>query len=150
MRFAAIPCLAVALFVGIGVSGAAQAADVPPALTGAQLVGPDDVSKAQSTGAVLIDTRVAAEYAEGHIKGAISVPYREKSDKAVSFDPGQDEFNLAKLPPNKAAAVVMYCNGPECWKSFKASTVAMKAGYTNILWYREGFPNWKAKGMPIE
>lgn len=150
MRFAAIPCLAVAFLVGIGLSSAAQAADVPPALTGAKVVGPDDVAKAQSSGAVLVDTRVASEYAEGHIKGAVSVPYREKSDKAVNFDASQDEFNLAKLPPNKAAAVVMYCNGPECWKSFKASTAAIKAGYTNVLWYRDGFPNWKAKGMPSE
>jgi rhodanese-related sulfurtransferase len=132
------------------VSTMAQAADTPAALTGTKLVSAEDVVKARSAGAVTIDTRVASEYADGHIKDALNVPYREKSEKAVTFDASQDEFNLAKLPADKAATVIMYCNGPECWKSFKASTVAIKGGYTNILWYRDGFPNWKSKSLPIE
>jgi rhodanese-related sulfurtransferase len=150
MRSISIPKLAVALLAGILISGVALAADTPPTLAGTKLASADDVVKAQAAGAAVIDTRVASEYGEGHIKGAVSVPYREKSEKAVTFDAGQDEFNLAKLPADKAAAVVFYCNGPECWKSFKASTVAMKGGYTNIHWYRDGFPNWKSKGLPIE
>jgi rhodanese-related sulfurtransferase len=131
-------------------AGPTFAGDTPPTLAGAKLSTAEDVAKAQSDGALVVDTRVAAEYSEGHIKGAINVPYREKSEKAVEFDASQDEFNIAKLPADKAAPVVIYCNGPECWKSFKASTAAIKAGYTNVLWYREGFPNWKQKGMPAE
>ncbi len=150
MRLNLIPKMAAALLAGILTSGMAQAADTPAALAGARLVAADDVVKAQAAGAAMIDTRVASEYAEGHIKGALNVPYREKSEKAVSFDASQDEFNLAKLPADKATALVIYCNGPECWKSFKASTVAMKGGYTNVLWYRDGFPQWKSKGLPAE
>jgi rhodanese-related sulfurtransferase len=150
MRLDLIPKMAAGLFAGLLISGMAQAGDTPASLTGAKLVAADGVAKAQSAGAVVIDSRVASEYAEGHIKGALNVPYREKSEKAVNFDSGQDEFNLAKLPSDKAAAIVIYCNGPECWKSFKASTVAIKGGYTNILWYREGFPEWKSKGLPSE
>ena len=150
MRLNLIPKMAAALFVGMLISGMVQAADTPTALAGAKLVAADEVVKAQSTGATVIDSRVASEYAEGHIKGAVNVPYREKSEKAVNFDASQDEFNLAKLPADKAAAMVIYCNGPECWKSFKASAVAIKGGYTNIHWYREGFPEWKSKGLPAE
>lgn len=149
MRLASIPRLIAAALFGILFAGPALA-DTPPSLDGTKLVAADDVVKLQAAGAVVIDTRVASEYAEGHIKGAVSVPYREKSDKAVNFDASQDEFNLGKLPPAKDAAIVMYCNGPECWKSFKASTAAIKGGYTNIYWYREGFPNWKSKGLPSE
>ena len=150
MRLNLIPKMAVALVAGMLISGMAQAADTPTALEGAKLVTADDVVKAQAAGAVVVDTRVASEYAEGHIKGAVNVPYREKSEKAVGFDAGKDEFNLAKLPADKAAAVVFYCNGPECWKSFKGSTAALKGGHTNVLWYREGFPQWKSKGLPAE
>ena len=150
MRFNLTAKMAAALVAGMLISGMAQAADTPTALEGAKLVTADDVVKAQSAGAVIVDTRVASEYAEGHIKGAVNVPYREKSEKAVGFDAGKDEFNLAKLPADKAAAVVIYCNGPECWKSFKGSTAALKGGYTNVLWYREGFPQWKSKGLPAE
>ena len=142
--------LAAALLVAALVVGGARADDTPAALPGAKMVGAEEVAKAQAGGAVVIDTRVASEFAEGHIKGALSVPYREKSQKSASFDASQDDFNLAKLPADKAAAVVLYCNGPECWKSFKASSAAIKGGYTNVLWYRLGFPDWKAKGHSVE
>jgi len=149
MRPGIIPLVACAVLVSAALTGAAKAGDTPPTLTGAKPVDAAAVAKAQAAGAVVVDTRVASEYADGHIKGAISVPYREKSEKSASFDSAQDEFNFAKLPADKAAAVVIYCNGPECWKSFKASSVSIKAGYSNILWYREGFPDWKSKNMPI-
>jgi rhodanese-related sulfurtransferase len=149
MRLHAITHMTVALLFGMLISGAAQAADTPTTLAGAKVVSAEDVVKLQSNGAVVIDARVASEYAEAHIKGALSVPYREKSAKVANFDASRDQFNLAKLPTSKAASIVIYCNGPECWKSFKASTAAVKGGYTNIHWYREGFPNWKSKGLPI-
>ena len=150
MRITLIPRFVLAAALGLALCVTARAGDTPAALSGAKLVAAEDVAKAAASGAMLLDARVAAEYADSHIKGAVNVPYREKSDKAANFDAGQDEFNLSKLPADKSAAVVIYCNGPECWKSFKASTVAIKAGYTNVLWYREGFPNWKAKGLPTE
>jgi rhodanese-related sulfurtransferase len=149
MRLGTIAVLACAFFASVALSGAARAGDTPSTLTGAKSVGADEVAKAQAAGAVVIDSRVASEYADGHIKGAISVPYREKSEKSASFDASQDEFNVAKLPADKAAPIVIYCNGPECWKSYKASSASIKAGYTNILWYREGFPDWKSKNRPI-
>jgi len=150
MRFSVMTLTAFALFGSMVLAGGAHAGDVPASLAGAKLVTAEDVAKAQSAGALVLDSRVAAEYADGHIKGAVNVPYREKSEKNVNFDATQDEFNLSKLPPDKSAPVVIYCNGPECWKSFKASAAAIKAGYTNILWYREGFPNWKSQARPIE
>src|SRR5215475_2467357 len=145
MHFAAALLLA-----GLTVTSA-RADDTPPTIAGAKLVAAQDVMKASATGAVvIIDTRVASEYSEGHIKGAISVPYREKSAKSVDFDANQDQFDLSKLPSDKAAAIVVYCNGPECWKSYKASMVAAKRGYSNILWYRLGYPDWKSKGLATE
>jgi len=140
---------AVLLFAGLSVS-AARADDTPATLAGTKLVAAEDVAKAVAGGAILIDTRVASEYAEAHIKGAVNIPYREKSVKAANYDASQDQFDLTKLPADKGAAVVMYCNGPECWKSLKASAVAVKAGYTNIHWYRLGIPEWKSAGKPTE
>lgn len=149
MRFNVISKLAVGVLTGMLFAGTAQAGDTPATLAGSKVVSADQVVKLQASGAVVIDARVASEYAEGHIKGAKNVPYREKSKKAVSFDANRDSFNLAKLPTDKASAIVVYCNGPECWKSYKASTAAIKAGYKNIHWYRAGFPDWKSKGLPI-
>ncbi len=125
-------------------------ADTPDSLKGATTV---DAAKAKSlidSGVMVVDSRVANEYAEAHIKGAINVPYKEKSAKAVNFDAKQDSFDLGKLPADKSTPIVIYCNGPECWKSYKASTEAIKAGYKTVYWFRLGIPEWKAKGYPTE
>ena len=129
---------------------AVWAADAPASLAGAKVVTAADVTKLVGAGDLVVDSRVASEYADGHIKGAVSIPYREKSEKVANFDATADAFALTKLPADKAAPIVIYCNGPDCWKSFKASTVAIKGGYTNVYWYRDGFPDWKSKGLPIE
>jgi rhodanese-related sulfurtransferase len=148
MQLSLIKHLAAAI-LAVGLTSAAFA-ETPATLPGTKLAAAEDVVKLQAAGAVIVDSRIASEYADAHIKGAISVPYREKSEKSVSFDAGQDEFNLAKLPADKGVLIVVYCNGPECWKSFKAGTAAVKAGYTNIYWYRAGLPDWTAKGFPTE
>lgn len=126
------------------------AVDTPTSLNGAEVV---DAAKAKSLmdgGAKMIDARVANEYAEGHIKGAVSIPYKEKSAKAADFDASQDHFDLGKLPGDKNAALIFQCNGAECWKSYKAASAALKGGYKKVYWFRGGFPEWKAKGLPTE
>jgi rhodanese-related sulfurtransferase len=131
-------------------AGAGFAADTPLQLAGVTVVSADQARKLRDSGVPVIDIRVANEYVDSHIKGATNVPYKEKSAKDVKFDPAQDAFDLGKLPPNKDAPLVLYCNGPECWKSYKASKVAADAGYRKVHWLRGGLPEWKAKGHPVE
>lgn len=128
----------------------AFAAETPATLAGVKVVNADDVKKMLDAGVPVIDTRVAAEFAEKTIKGARSVPYKEKSAKAVDFDPAADQFDLSKLPADKAAPLVFFCNAGECWKSYKASVVAKGAGYTKLHWFRGGMPEWTAKGLPTQ
>lgn len=131
-------------------SSAVFAADTPASLKGATVV---DAVKAKSlvdSGVKIVDARVANEYAEAHIKGALSVPYKEKSAKSADFDVTQDSVDMSKLPVDKNAGIIFYCNGAECWKGYKEATVAVKAGYKAVYWLRLGIPDWKAKGYPIE
>jgi rhodanese-related sulfurtransferase len=128
----------------------AFAADTPDSLKGAILVDAIKAKSLADSGVKMIDARVANEYAEAHIKGAISVPYKEKSAKSVDFDASQDSIDLSKLPADKNTAILLYCNGAECWKSYKASKAAIKAGYKTVYWFRLGIPEWKAKGYPTE
>jgi rhodanese-related sulfurtransferase len=134
----------------LGASSATLAAETPASLAGVTVVSAERARSLADAGAALIDTRAANEYAEQHVKGAKSVPYREKSVKAADFDAAQDSFDLAKLPADKGAAVIFYCNAGECWKSYKASVVAQRAGYKTLYWMRGGIPEWKAKGLPVE
>ena len=139
-----------AMMVGLGSTLSVQAADTPASLAGVKVVSADEVKKMLDSGVPVFDTRVAAEYAEKTIKGAKSVPYKEKSAKEAGFDAAADQFDLSKLPADKSAPLVLFCNAGECWKSYKASVVAMKAGYTKIQWFRGGFPEWAAKGLPTQ
>jgi rhodanese-related sulfurtransferase len=133
-----------------GVSLSVMAADTPASLAGAKVVKADEAKKLADAGAAMIDTRVATENAEKTIKGAKNVVYKEKSAKAADFDAGADQFDLTKLPADKAAPIVFFCNGPECWKSYKGSTAALKAGYSKVFWFRGGMPEWVAAGLPTQ
>jgi rhodanese-related sulfurtransferase len=136
----------------LAVSAASALAQETPtqAPAGVKLVEAAEVQALQAKGATLVDTRVAAEFAEATIKGAISVPYNpEKSAKAVGFDPKDDKFDLGKLA-NKDANIVVFCNSGTCWKSYKAAVALAKAGYKHVYWYRNGVPDWKARKLPME
>ena len=126
------------------------AADNPAKLEGGTLVTSEQAKALIDKGVAVFDVRTTNEFAEGHIKGAKLVAYKEKSAKTADFDAAQDSFDLSKLPGDKAAALVFYCNGLDCWKSYKASVTAIKAGYKKVNWLRGGFPEWKSKGYPVE
>jgi ABC-type phosphate/phosphonate transport system substrate-binding protein/rhodanese-related sulfurtransferase len=122
----------------------------PRSLPGATMVTADQVAEILKKGGTLYDTRSAEEYNQRHIKGAKLLPYGEKSPKEVGFDAGKDTFDAKKLPEDKNAPVIFACNGAECWKSYKASLVAIKAGHKQVYWFRGGFPEWSLAGLPTE
>ncbi len=121
----------------------------PRSLAGAQVVDAANVKRLVEKGAKVIDTRNEAEYKAGHIPGAELVPYVEKSAKDADYDSGMDQFDLARLGTDRSAELIFACNGPECWKSFKASQTAIKAGFSRVYWFRGGFPEWRTDGQKI-
>ena len=125
------------------------AAETPAALPGVKVVTAEEVKKMLDSGVPVIDTRVAAEYAEKTIKGAISVPLTRRRAPGAWLRCAQDQFDLAKLPANKAAPLVFFCNSGECWKSYEASVVAQKAGYQDQLVPRR-LPLGGAAGLPTQ
>jgi rhodanese-related sulfurtransferase len=89
-------------------------------------------------GVTIVDSRpTGRQYDPGHIPGAVSIP-----DSA--FDKSVD-----KLPADKAAKLIFYCGGVDCMLSHDSARKAQALGYTNIVVYAEGMPDWKAKGGPV-
>jgi rhodanese-related sulfurtransferase/DNA-binding transcriptional ArsR family regulator len=84
---------------------------------------------------VLLDVRPEDEYGLGHLPGALNIPLR------------QLEQRLAELPRNQK--IVAYCRGPYCVLSFEAVAKLRARGF-NVRRFGEGFPEWKAAGLPIE
>jgi len=122
----------------------------PTVLPGAKIVSAEEAYDLMRSGSTLYDVRTDREYREKHCKGAILMPYTEHSHKEVAFDMDQDEFDLEKIVKDKSAPLIMSCNGGECWKSYKASAWALKRGYSNVSWFRGGFPECRAKGLATD
>jgi rhodanese-related sulfurtransferase/ABC-type phosphate/phosphonate transport system substrate-binding protein len=122
----------------------------PRSLPGAHVVDAKAVDQLLKAGATYIDTRTEAEFKAGHVPGSKLVPYVEKSAKEADYNPTLDQFDVSKLGADRNAELVLACNGPECWKSFKASQAAIKAGFTRVHWFRGGLPEWRASGMKYD
>lgn len=100
--------------------------------------------------AAFFDMRSPVNYGKGHIKGAVALPYDQKSELMEAFDSSKDKFDMTQLPTDKSAAVVFYSDGPTGWKSYKAARLASQAGYRNVKWLRDGTAGWTAKGLTLE
>lgn len=122
----------------------------PRSLPGAQVVDVTMVTQLMQRGARYIDTRTEAEFKAGHVPGAQLVPYVEKSPKDADYDAKLDQFDTAQLGSDRGAELIFACNGAECWKSYKASQAALKAGFSKVHWFRGGFPEWRSAGQKVQ
>ncbi len=121
----------------------------PRVLPGGKIVTAEEVNKMLAGGVMLFDVRPEVQYAAGHIQQARNLPYAMNSPKEINFNDALDKWDMSKLPADKNTALIFQCNGAECWYSYKASRVAIKNGYKNVHWFREGLPSWKSRGYPV-
>jgi rhodanese-related sulfurtransferase len=86
---------------------------------------------------VLIDARPKRVADKGMIPTALNISDTE-------FDKQVD-----KLPADKATPLIYYCGGLECVLSDNSAAKAKKLGYTSVLTYPPGYPEWeKLNGAP--
>jgi rhodanese-related sulfurtransferase len=85
----------------------------------------------------LLDVREPNEFAAGRIEGAVSVPVREVPK------------NLAKLPQDKSAQIVVVC-ASAVRSGYVAEALSFK-GYTNVKHLAAGFvAGWEKAGYPVQ
>ena len=84
---------------------------------------------------VVLDVRPQPEYDAGHIRGALSLPVSDLKSR------------LREVP--KGSEVVAYCRGPYCLYADDAVQMLTDEGHRAAR-LEEGFPEWKAEGLPIE
>ncbi len=90
--------------------------------------------RARAGDVVVLDVRPAAEFAAGHIPGAISIPI------------DQLERRLAELPGG--AEVVAYCRGPYCVFAHDAVRL-LRAHGRAARRLTGGMPEWRLVGLPV-
>jgi len=100
-----------------------------------QAINCDELRKLMEAGdTVVLDVRPVAEYQEGHISGARSIPVAEL------------ESRLKDLP--KRRTIVAYCRGPYCVFADEAVALLMSKGFRAIR-LDVGLPDWKLQGGAV-
>ena len=94
------------------------------------VIFPEQIPKDEWPKMLVIDARDAAQFAKGHIPGAINMDWRQVLAKRDS------------IPKNKP--VLIYCNTGSL--SAQAGFALRVAGWDNLRILQGGMEEWKAKG----
>src|SRR6266852_8562131 len=95
----------------------------------------DLISRLRDGLVTVLDVRPEDEFALGHVPGALNIPL------------GKLEQRLGELPVDRE--VTAYCRGPYCVLSFEA-VAALRARWYLVRRLEDGYPEWKAAGLPVE
>jgi rhodanese-related sulfurtransferase/DNA-binding transcriptional ArsR family regulator len=99
-------------------------------------VSRDELLRRAAAGEVtVLDVRPAAEYAAGHLPGAVNIPVDELADR------------LAELPPD--ADVVAYCRGRFCVMALDAVRLLTRHGRPARR-LEDGMLEWQLHGLPVD
>ncbi|HEY5569070.1 MAG TPA: metalloregulator ArsR/SmtB family transcription factor [Gammaproteobacteria bacterium] len=83
----------------------------------------------------VLDVRPEDEYALGHLPGAVNIQVHELEKRIADLDPARE--------------IVAYCRGPYCVLSYEA-VAALRARGFNVRRLEDGYPEWRAAGLPVE
>ncbi len=90
--------------------------------------------------AQFIDVRPRAEFEQGHIPDALSVPLSE----------WEDSFLTLAGHVESGALMALYCSSRECDDALTLALEIQAFGGTNMLLYVDGFEVWEKHGGPVE
>jgi rhodanese-related sulfurtransferase len=128
------------LYAGVRDTAASLLAEVAPARDAylgddVEEVSRDELLRRASAGDVIVlDVRPAAEFAAGHIPGAVSIPIDQLGQR------------LAELPAG--TEVVAYCRGPYCVFAHDAVRL-LRAQGCPARRLTGGLPEWRLAGLPV-
>ena len=102
-------------------------------------VSSDDARWLQLHGALILDARRTAVFAEGHLPGAKCLPVWEDGLAA----------KIAALKGDPLLPTLVYCAGGDCQDSHLLAQKLWLAGYRNLRIYTGGYPDWVGRGWPV-
>ena len=90
----------------------------------------------RGTAPAILDVRTPAEYAAGHLRGAVNIPFNEVGRRATE---------LASL---RERPLIVYCgHGPRAWM---AGVVLRRHGFRHIRFLSGHMAGWRRAGLPEE
>ena len=90
-----------------------------------------------------LDARRSVVYRQGHIARARAFPVWEADiDERIKA--------LALEGLDTSAPIVVYCSGGDCKDFHMLAEKLHMVGFDNVLVYKDGFPDWQKRGLPVE
>lgn len=123
-------------------------APTPESIPGARVIGTAELRHAvqgpASERPLLFDVRGERQ---DSLPGAIWLP---GAGRGSSFEDAVQKQLAAMLREvtrgDVSRTLVFFCAGPRCWLSYNTALRAVKLGYRNVRWYREGTEVWGEGG----
>ncbi|HET9769845.1 MAG TPA: rhodanese-like domain-containing protein [Acidimicrobiia bacterium] len=94
--------------------------------------------RVEEGGITVLEALPESYWEQEHLPGAIAFPLDDIDGQA------------ARLLPDKAAAVAVYCSNAACNNSHVVSARLAELGYTQVFRYTEGKQDWIEAGLPVE
>ena len=131
------------LFFSMGITNVSYAANrdyrSPEQVEGTITTSLQEAKALFDKGHVFIDVRNPRLYAKNHIPGAFHLDLKNAfNEPAVTA--------IAK----KNQAIVIYCSGVKCNRSYRASEKAVLWGFKKVHYFRGGIVEWKKAGYPVD
>lgn len=102
---------------------------------GTFLVAEDALQLFRRREAIFIDSRRESEYALGHIKGAINIPFNTSRIQKMKL--------LQKI--SKEKNIIVYCGTASCKTAERLAGEMSFLGFQNVTILADGFENWPAE-----
>ncbi len=114
------------------------------------LVDFEAVRDALDSDAVVVDTREAWEFEEGHLPGAVNLDWRELVDEETRGLRPREELTETLeahgIAPDRR--VVLYCNTAR--RISHTYVVLRHLGYEDVAFYEGSLTEWEERGGPVE
>ncbi|NCC51755.1 MAG: rhodanese-like domain-containing protein [Spartobacteria bacterium] len=82
---------------------------------------------------IIFDARSLADYEEGHLPGAMPLPFEDVDEQFFQYQ--------AILFPEQP--ILTYCSGVECDDAIELAIYLRKQGFTNLVLYVGGWDEWQ-------
>lgn len=123
-------------------SQVAQANVSPIDVPGATSLDAHGVKELWMQGALCIDPRSQSDWEAGRIPGALHMMSRSefyKPETVLRFTAGRYDD-----------PIIAYCNAENCLRAANLARDLVSWGFTNVYYFRDGFPAWRNAQFPYE
>ena len=89
--------------------------------------------------ALFLDARSAEDYHQGHIKGALNLPFHQLEEQFIAI--------AEKLPSEKL--IITYCDGENCRLSHELAWFLIDNGFKHVKVLIDGWTLWQHHRLPV-